>query len=230
MTEFDYVVKLEKFLKMKTKKDAKAEAMQLVKDLKEEDGTSGWGNNIYIRDNFPQEKLTQYYHLFSVCKTVHKDRLQDYIESVHRNLESNFTNRCTTGNAVTYQEVVEFLKHTSRIEFTAYRSSLKHLINVIDNNPLPCEFNITFFLSSDYSHLLSNRQTAYSYLLELEKIKRDYGREDLTILNQLLDEHYTTVNKYTDGSREIETLTKLDETIAEHRIGIETIKQKVKAL
>ena len=195
MNAFNYIVKLQEIQKAKTQKAIKDILVPLITDYKET-VYKGWGRGIeYIGSEATTEDVIMYYHIFRIGITNYPgEGLQDYILNSYRRLESHLKDKMLEAN-LEYEQFMEAFKYTDSITLSGHIQRFTNAVKTVDNRSLPCAVHLDLYSSPQYSSLFNGHKTSLhgtTYLLELEALKRKMGRNDLVLLNTVLDKYYTS--------------------------------------
>ena len=227
MNAFDYVVKLQEIQKAKTQNAIKGILVSLVADYKET-VHRGWGRGIeYIGSMATTEDVIMYYHIFKIGITNYPGTgIQDYILTSCRCLEDHLKDKMLEA-ALEYEQFMEAFKYTDNITLSGRIQKFTNAVKTVDNRPLPCAVHLDLYCSSQYSSLFNECKTDLyrtTYLLELEALKRKMGRNDLVLLNTVLDRHYAAnINELTKTDT---TYQLQDEVITLLRTDLNTVMQE----
>ena len=227
MNAFDYVVKLQEIQKAKTQKAIKGILVSLVDDYKETIYKS-WGRGIeYVGAEATTEDVIMYYHIFKIGITNYPgEGLQDYILNSCRRLEGHLKDKMLEAD-LEYEQFMEAFKYTDSITLSGRIHKITNAVKTVDNRSLPCAVHLDLYSSSQYSSLFNGHNTALhntTYLLELEALKRKLGRNDLTLLNTVLDGYYAfNINEL---SKTDVTYERQDEVLTLLRADLNTIMKE----
>jgi len=102
------------------------------------------------------------------------------------------------GKVTSYEEFIEVYQFTPNLEiYRLHHGTLKHLVDIIKDNPINTKFDINYYIQSSTVDYISWTEDKYRLLMELELI----NDEESTIVKQLRNSYLADivdiVNKHT---------------------------------